>query len=74
LATNSGGTTEILGDGEFGALYKYNDMADFLPKLELLISRNQDIIDKAEIGRLDAFLRYNVEKEVEGFVEILKGL
>ncbi len=74
LATDSGGTTEILGDGEFGALYKYNDMADFLPKLELLISRNQDIIDKAEIGRLDAFLRYNVEKEVEGFVEILKGL
>ena len=74
LATDSGGTTEIVGNGEFGTLYKYNDMEDFLPKLELVLSQKQEILDKAEKAKLDAFLQYNVEKEVEGFVEILNAL
>ncbi len=74
LATNSGGTTEILSNGEFGTLYEYEDTDDFAHKLQLVLSEPEIYTDKAKLAKENALKLYDQEDEVEGFVKIFKAL
>ncbi len=74
LATNSGGTTEILGEGKYGTLYEYNNLDDFNKKLSNLLENPKLADEMAKTARIQAFETYNVESEVEGFLEIFKSL
>ncbi|MBP6459188.1 MAG: glycosyltransferase family 4 protein [Crocinitomicaceae bacterium] len=50
VATKSGGTTEILGNGKFGLLYPQNDVLECQRKIEYILENHSEI----EKMRLDA--------------------
>lgn len=74
LATDSGGTTEILGNGAFGTLYKYNDLLDFIPKLEQLFTADPTVGIKAQDAKQHALKHYDQQDEVNGFIQIFNDL
>jgi glycosyltransferase involved in cell wall biosynthesis len=63
IGTNSGGTPEILGNGEFGLLYNYNDLTSFLEKAELLINHQFDVSKTKAEALKKAIERYSTDVE-----------
>ena len=74
IATDSGGTPEILKNGEFGLLYKPNNLNDFLEKIKLLLN-NKNLQDKfAEKAKQEAVTNYSHKKEIKEITNILENL
>lgn len=71
IATNSSGTPEILGNGEFGYLYKQNDLSDFYNKILLIIENYKDSENKASKAQQNAIEEYSYERECRLIEELL---
>jgi len=74
IATDSGGTTEILGNGEYGTLYEYNNLDDFTIKLQMVLSSDDSIAQKARVASNYASDNFDVSKEVQGFIDVFNEL
>ncbi len=74
IATDSGGTTEILGNGRYGTLYEFNNLDDFTSKLQLVLSFNDSIAQKTKTASDYAYDNFDVSNEVNGFIDIFNAL
>lgn len=74
LATDSGGTTEIINYGDYGNLYEYDNQAEFIEKLtQILLFTERDRM-KAAKGKTFALQQYDQNNEADGFVKIFEAL
>lgn len=74
LATHSGGTPEILGNGAYGDLYAYEDSEDFIAKLKHLWTNLRAAQERGVKARNHAVEAYSQEKECLGFITVLNEL
>lgn len=77
IAADSGGTSEILGDGEYGILYPYGKAEDLKDKIVYAIQNGEKMQHKAMLGRKYAVNKFtagkNAEAIAEVFHEVVKG-
>ncbi|MCF6242101.1 MAG: glycosyltransferase family 4 protein [Bacteroidales bacterium] len=73
IATDSGGTSEILGFGKYGYLYEYNNTDDFCEKLISLLNNQADTNNKAILAKETASRKYNQKYEVQEIDKLLKN-
>ena len=74
LGTNRGGTTEILGGGEYGTLFEYQDYDDYCKKLITVLSNPKITARTSRLGKHSAIVRFSLSNEVSQFDELLKSL
>lgn len=73
IATNSGGTPEILSFGELGSLFTPNDLDDFCTKLEAMLKNNEPTMKTALKAQQSAKERFSHIYEIEQVDELLKN-
>lgn len=74
LATKSGGTSDLLNQGEFGELYMYQNQADFLSKFHHIQANFETAKSKSTIGFEFAMKNYTLEVETSAINTLLKSL
>lgn len=74
LGTNRGGTPEILGNGEFGSLFEYENHNDYCEKLIKVLSNPKKAANMAQLAKLSAIERFSLSYEVGEFDKLLKSL
>ncbi len=73
IGTNSGGTTEILGEGQFGELYEVGNIDSFCDGYKSLLNRvesgelNLDTIQKHVIDQ------YGLDREIDGVFDLINS-
>ncbi len=72
IATNSGGTSEILGYGKYGTLYEYNNSDDFCKKLITILNNQVETINKTNLAKDIALKKYDQKIEVQEIDKILR--
>jgi len=73
IATKSGGTSEILKDGDFGTLYKHNDFEEFQRAINAFLQGPDEALQKARKAQDYVVPHYRTAKEVEGICAILEA-
>ncbi len=73
IATQSGGTTEILGGGKFGTLYPQNDLFACKNAMKYVIENNSQMIERGLLAQKEAESKYTHFKEVEAVDNLLKN-
>ena len=73
IASNRGGTPEIITQGENGVLFEPDDSSS-LPEAILLLSQNSDLKKKLSSNALKTATRYSWEKIAEKYVCLYKSL
>ncbi len=71
IATNSGGTSEILDFGNYGTLYEYNNTKDFSKKLNYMLKNPVEIKAKALAAKETAVKKYDQNIEVQEIDKLL---
>jgi glycosyltransferase involved in cell wall biosynthesis len=71
IATNSGGTVELLGNGEYGLLYTPNDKEDFIEKLKLLFSDKNLRDSFAQKASAESISKYTLEHQYQMLSELI---
>lgn len=71
IATNSGGSPEILGEGKYGTLYQFNDVRDYCEKVELMLSDMELTNRKAMAAQNYAISSFDSKYETEQFLNLL---
>jgi glycosyltransferase involved in cell wall biosynthesis len=74
IATNTGGTPEILNQGEYGYLYKPGDEADFAEKVNFILTNPDEVAKKTNFAKIYAIKSYSLEKECEMFESLMRIL
>jgi glycosyltransferase involved in cell wall biosynthesis len=74
LATDSGGTTEIINHGDFGTLFEYDNQDEFVAKLSHILLFNEKDKMKSQKGKEFAIEEYDQNDEADGFVKIFNAL
>lgn len=74
VATESGGTSEILENGRLGWLYPFENQKVFCDQLSKMLSNIQLAKEKAELARQTATASYNHKVEVNGFNQVFRQL
>ena len=71
LATKSGGTVELLGNGEFGMLYEPGNINDFCEKFNLIYF-NKDLRESlAHKAKLESTSKYTLENQYKLLSDII---
>jgi len=65
IGTNTGGTPELLGWGEFGELYGPDNMKEFCQAFETMMVDEDRAAEKARNGRIHSKERYEHQRECE---------
>ncbi len=73
IATKSGGTSEILGNGKFGLLYAYENKNEFCEKLIWLLNNKNEMEKIAEAAQKNAIENYAQEMEVDAIDALIKS-
>lgn len=73
IATNSGGTPEILGFGKYGTLYKYNNIDDFINKIDYILKHPDEIEAKALEAKKTAVKKYDQNIEIQEIDKLFKS-
>jgi D-inositol-3-phosphate glycosyltransferase len=73
IATNSGGTSEVLNFGKFGLLYEPKNSNDFCEKLIYLLTNTQTTHKMIDEAFENAKTKYASEIEVEGIDKLIRG-
>jgi glycosyltransferase involved in cell wall biosynthesis len=71
IATRSGGTPEILGQGKFGSLYPYEDQDSLLKCIEEVQANQVEAAKKAELAFEEASQHYDKQIEVKGMLQLI---
>ncbi len=74
LATNSGGTPEILDYGKLGYLYEPGNLEDFLEKARTLIEDKNLQAELAQKAHKNALQKYTHKAEVQQIIDIIEEL
>jgi D-inositol-3-phosphate glycosyltransferase len=74
LATKSGGTSDLLNQGEFGELYTYQNQEDFLSKFHKIQANFETAKTKSNIGFEFAMKNYTLEVESSSIHQLLQDL
>ena len=74
LATKSGGTTDLLNQGEFGELYLHGNQNDFLKKFKNIQDNYSKTKKQAIQGHDFAMKNYTMELETSSIHELLQNL
>lgn len=72
IATQSGGTPEILGYGKFGSLYPYENEEALLKCIQYVKANKIESKEKAEIAFEEASQNYDKQREVLGLLELIR--
>lgn len=72
IATNSGGTPDILQYGKYGSLYEPNNEADFIAKMKTILAQKNLFLEKAQQAQQHAAAYYSHISECEKIIELLK--
>jgi glycosyltransferase involved in cell wall biosynthesis len=73
IATDSGGTSEILGYGKYGTLYEYNNTDDFCKKLIEMLNNKAETEEKTNLAKDIALKKYDQKIEVQEIDKILRN-
>jgi glycosyltransferase involved in cell wall biosynthesis len=73
IATNTGGTPEILNFGEFGYLYNPGNETEFAEKVNFILSNPEDVIKKTSMAKIWAINNYSLEKECNMFESLINS-
>lgn len=73
IGSNTGGTPEIIKDGETGLLYKQGDYMDLVEKLRKVIDDKEYRIHLARKGYDFSQINFTPEKNVDAIYSVLKG-
>jgi D-inositol-3-phosphate glycosyltransferase len=74
IGTNSGGTREILKNGELGLLFEYNNVADYCDKVEWVLNNRNESNLMIEKAQEYASLNYSQDTEVKNIIDLIKTL
>lgn len=74
VATESGGTSEILENGKLGWLYPFENREKFSSQLADMLNNPEQAEEKALLARQTATAAYNHQIEVDGFNRIISRL
>ena len=74
LASDTGGTKEIIDDGENGLLFKYNDFESFKKKIEFVISHADECENISLNGYKKATEAFNSLSNAQNIVNIYKSI
>lgn len=74
IGTNSGGTTEILGEGEFGELYEVDHLDSFCISYQNLWRRLENNELNLERIQKQTIENYELQKEVEGVYHLIDSI
>ncbi|MBL4735922.1 MAG: glycosyltransferase family 4 protein [Flavobacteriales bacterium] len=74
VATDSGGTKEILNSGEFGMLYDPNSAEEFADKINLLLDDADKMRSIGALARKEAMDNYSHETECQRIEQIISIL
>ena len=74
VSTSAGGIVEVLGDGEFGWLARPDDAIDLARVLDLCMNSPEERLKKSLLGRAFVEERFDKEKMVAAFYEILESV
>ncbi|MDH4199270.1 MAG: glycosyltransferase family 4 protein [Spirochaetia bacterium] len=74
IATNSGGTPEILAYGKFGLLYEYNNIEDYAEKVQWTLAHKREVNHMAQEAGKNAAKYYSKDYEIEQILHLLKKL
>jgi len=74
LATKSGGTTDLLQNGDFGNLYEFGNTEDFLKKYKYIVCNPLETNTKANDGYNFALENYTLENETNAINTLLQHL
>lgn len=72
VATSSGGTSEILGQGEFGLLYEVDDLKKGVELIKLALTNPNKMKEKAENAKKIVLEKYTLSEEITRLEKILK--
>ena len=73
VATNVGGIPELMKNNETGFLINKGDFTTWIEKIELLVSNKEKRKTMGEEGRKFVEKKFNWDKIVEDFLDILKN-
>jgi glycosyltransferase involved in cell wall biosynthesis len=65
IATNSGGTPEILNYGEYGYLYQPGNEVEFAENVNYILSNPENVFHKSNFAKIWAIKNYSIEKECD---------
>ena len=74
IATNSGGTPEIIEDNKTGLLFEPENPTDLVEKLKLLLNSNEIKENLAQAAHKDALAKYSYKTQVSHLSSILNSL
>ncbi len=72
IATDAGGTPEILGNGTFGLLYEFNDLFSFCEKVKWLLNNPVEVKEMTLKAQKEASGKYSHVKEAEQINLLIK--
>ena len=71
IASNTGGSIEILENGKFGLLYEYNNLNSFCEKVKWILQNKESAIEMAENAQKEAIKTYSeitVAKQISDLI------
>jgi glycosyltransferase involved in cell wall biosynthesis len=71
VATDSGGTSEILEHGKMGHLYPYNNQERFIHELRLILNEMENTREMTKRAKENATLFFDEKMEVDAIEKIL---
>ena len=71
IASNRGGTPEILAQGHYGQLYDYDDIESFCSRVNWIITHADDVNNRCRQACTYAREHFDVQVEVQGIYELL---
>ena len=74
IGTNSGGTREILKNGELGLLFEYDNVNDYCNKVDWILNHKNETDQMIEKAQKHASLNYSQDLEVENIIDLVKSL
>ena len=74
IGNNSGGTTEILGNGKLGTLYKPGNLEDFSEKLVGFVKQPAMWKETSQQAQAEACKKYDKSTECTGFEKLILEL
>ncbi len=72
IATNAGGTPEILGNGEYGLLYEYNHISSFCEKVNWVLNHAAEVGEMTAKARSEAEHKYSADTEAAQIDRLIK--
>ena len=74
VGTNTGGTPEIIGDGESGLLYRQGDPADLAEKIKWMIDHKEEANTMMQKGRARALEQFTIQATAGGIKNLYEEL